>query len=440
MTRILLTGTYNSHNKGDAAMELVARDRIRAELPDADVVISSPFPALDAPFYAPSTVVFCSRRRLIRASLELCAALLWRLLRAAGGRELPALLPGAAMAATRRATLVIDLSGDMLTESSGAHVAYSHFIPLLRAVILGTPFLLCAQSIGPFRLTRPLARFLLRRAAGITVRERVSRDYLISLGLEATLIEQTADLAFLLEPAPAERAREIMVDEGVPLDATCLIGLSVSRLIEARYRKLNPRARSRDFAALMAAVIDELAEREGAIVVLVPHVTGPSTAKDDRRIGREIRELVSRPDVLRSLEGDYRPEELKAVIAQCRAFVGARMHANMAALASGLPTVALAYSHKTHGIMAACGLSDLVLPIERLEEDTLLSLIRTALARRDTVKTELAEKVAAQRRAAAANLTASSLLALCAPGKEDPDPYGPDLQHVGKCRGSALRS
>ena len=153
--RILLTGTYNSHNKGDATMELVARDRIAAALTDAEVVISSPFPGLDEPFYAPTKVVTCSRRQLIRASFELLAALLWRTLHATTGRDHSALLIGETLRETRHADLVVDLSGDMLTESSGPHVAYSHFIPLLRALFVGTPYLLCAQSIGPFKLTRP---------------------------------------------------------------------------------------------------------------------------------------------------------------------------------------------------------------------------------------------------------------------------------------------
>lgn len=436
--RILLTGTYNCHNKGDATMELVARQRIRDALPDAEVVISSPFPALDGPFYAPTPLVPCSRRKLIRATCELLAGLLWRAARAVSGQDLPALLPGAAMKATRRADLVIDLSGDMLTESSGPHVAYSHFIPLLRALVLGRPYLLCAQSIGPFRLTRPLARFLLRRAAAITVREQVSRDYLQSLGIDPSLVRQTADLAFLLEPAPAERAREIMASEGVPLDAPCLIGLSVSRLIESRYRKGNPEAGRRDFAALMAAVIDALVERTGATVVLVPHVTGPSEAKDDRRIGREIRKLVARPCAVRGLEGDYRPEELKAVIAQCRVFVGARMHANMAALASGVPTVALAYSHKTRGIMAACGQSERVVPIEALEPKALLRQVEQALAQREAISAALAGPVDAQRRAAAANLTASGLTALAAPRSGDLKTHEPALRHDGAAREPAV--
>ena len=189
----------------------------------------------------------------------------------------------------------------------------------------------------------------------------------------------------------------------------------------------------------MASLVDALVEQRGAHVVLVPHVTGPSAAKDDRRVGREILERVAHASAVHALEGDYRPEELKAVIARCRAFVGARMHANMAALASGVPTVALAYSHKTHGIMAACGQSDLVMPIETLEPDALLALVMRALDHREAIAAELAERVGAQRRAAADNLTATSLTALAAPRSEDRESHESALRHDGTARESILK-
>jgi polysaccharide pyruvyl transferase WcaK-like protein len=82
------------------------------------------------------------------------------------------------LTAIRDTDLVVDLSGDMLTEDYGPHVAYSHFLPILTALAMGRPVMLCAQSIGPFKLTRGLARFILNRVSLITVREAISFNYL----------------------------------------------------------------------------------------------------------------------------------------------------------------------------------------------------------------------------------------------------------------------
>ena len=67
MPRILLTGTYASRNKGDAALELTAK----------------------GPYF---------------------------------------LIPDEELQQILKSDLVVDLSGDMLTQDYGPHVAYSHFL------------------------------------------------------------------------------------------------------------------------------------------------------------------------------------------------------------------------------------------------------------------------------------------------------------------------
>ena len=47
-----------------------------------------------------------------------------------------------------------------------------------------------------------IAKFLLKRMALITLRERISKQHLEELGITNVPIYLTADSAFLLEPAP----------------------------------------------------------------------------------------------------------------------------------------------------------------------------------------------------------------------------------------------
>jgi colanic acid/amylovoran biosynthesis protein len=378
--RFVLTGTYNSCNKGDAAMELGALQGIAQLYPGSEVTILSPFPDLDLPFYAPVAVERCNRRQLVRGTWGLLRAFIWRAL--AGERTKADWLLGPEFQRVRDADLVVDLSGDMLTEDYGVHVAYSHYIPLLRARVLGRPYVVCAQSIGPFRYTRWLARYLLNGAATVTTRDAISRDYLQRIGVSSRRVEWTADLAFLMTPAPAERADAILRTEGLVRDGRPILGVSVSRLIESHYRSRNPGARSLDFLAMMKHVIERTARKHSARVVLVPHVTGPTLGKDDRLISAALKELLGQSVTASSLIGDYRPEELKAIIGRCSVFLGARMHANIAALSSCVPTVALSYSHKTPGIMSSCGVGEFVAPIETASEDSLGSLVSRAFADR----------------------------------------------------------
>ena len=402
MKSVLLVGTYNSRNKGDAAMQLTAAQQVLQHVPGVRITLSSPFPEIDAPFYHPLPVVRSNRRRLIWATMQLMRAGLWTAAQRRLERDLPALLAEPEVCATRDADLVLDLSGDMMTEDYGPHVAYSHFLPVLLAHALRRPYALCAQSIGPFQWTRPVARRILADAAWITVRDEITLDYVRGLGIRAPRVEFTADLAFLLEPASSERIDELLAAERVSFDEGPVLGVSVSQLIESHYAKHNPHAAAQPLAELIARVLDEVVARSGCQVLFVSHVTGPSRVKDDRIISRAVRAQMTEPAHV--LEGDYDPRELKGVIRRCHAFVGARMHANIAALSSEVPVVALSYSHKTPGIMRLLGQEDLVCPIAELDRADLLEKVADVLGHREERAHTLAERLPAVRARASRNI------------------------------------
>lgn len=256
-----------------------------------------------------------------------------------------------------RSDLVIDLSGDMLTESHGIKLAVSHFGPLLTAHLLGVPYFVCAQSIGPFSRLRRVAKYLLNRAVLITTREPITTDWLNGLGVE---VVQCSDLAFLLTTTAPR-----------PSSKHSTIGVNLSSLYAEHYRSLTQKS-----------IIDELAvalNSLGLPVLLVPHVTGPRASQDDRVILRSLQEKLTCPSQL--IDTDLDPNETKSHISTTAIFIGARFHSCIAALSSHVPTVALSYSHKSIGIMSSLGLQDYVLDhkdacaqtIERLVSDILVN-------------------------------------------------------------------
>lgn len=389
MANILQTGTYNSMNKGDAAMQISTADAISKAMPGSRVRISTPFPDLDRDFYTGYELVVCSRRRLIWASLQLGRAMLWGLF-SRFRLNLNWLVPERELQEYLKADLVVDLSGDMLTEDYGPHVAYSHYLPILLAIMLRRPYVACAQSIGPFKLTRPLARFILNRAKFITVRDQISLDYLLSIGVRAELLNKTADMAFLLNPVSGEEALRLLAEEGFEPDpARPLMGMSLSRLVESKYVKKNPNATTESMVDLFASVLDEIAELYGVDIVFVPHVTGPAASKDDRRIHAEVAaRMHSRNHVITR---EYTPSELKGIIGLFDTMFGARMHANIGALSSGIPTVAIAYSHKTPGIMSMLGQSELVVDIKNLDRAQILQKFEYLHANKAQISRSLSE-------------------------------------------------
>ena len=380
---VLLTGTYSCQNKGDAAMQVSTARQLAEQFGDAvGVAMLAPFADADAFFYAPMPVHPCDRRKLVRGTL--------------------ALRHGAAARKTAAADLVIDLSGDMLTEDYGPHVAWSHFLPLLRAWATGTPYFICAQSIGPFKLTLPIARFLLNRAAGITVRDRISLDYLRAIGIDRAPLIQTADMAFLLEPADRAQSLARIAAAGLNPEAP-ITGVSVSRLIADRFDRQRGRSPG-DFVKGMVNMLARFGEQQQCQFLFTPHVTGPSAIKDDRILSREVAALL--PPSLRcgAIDGDLRPEEIKGVIACTDLFVGARMHANIAALSSHVPTLAMAYSHKTPGIMAECGMADYWLDIDTMDWPEFAAKLDALNTNRTMLRDRLVGRIAHQQAEAQRNV------------------------------------
>ena len=380
--RVLLIGTYCSKNKGDAAMQQVFVAELQRCLPNTEVAIASPFPELDVPHYAPVTVIRSRRRNLPLATLHW---LLLEILHMIG--HTPRHYPlSEEVDAMIQADAIVDLSGDMLTEDYGPLVGYSHFLPLLQAQALGRPVIICAQSVGPFRKLASLAKRIFSRAKLVTVRETFSPKLLDKLNEPAITPLHTADLAFMLQPAPASRVNAILATEAIPPHTQPRLGISVSALLANKTNR-HLGTNDKDKLAIFAQALDHVVDKLGVEVLLVPHVCGPRPSADDRQVGQRMAEQMRHPPL--SLNGEYRPEEIKGIIATCDAFVGCRMHANIAALDNGIPVLAIGYSHKTLGILNDLGLSEWVIPVNDLDPQQLSSTIMKLFAQTSTYRQQL---------------------------------------------------
>jgi colanic acid/amylovoran biosynthesis protein len=395
MTKVLLTGTYCSYNKGDAAMELATAKAILKQIPESEVAISSPFPQYDEDFYAPIPVVWCSRRRLILATMKLLILLLWRGLKSSTGINLRVLVKNAELQHFLTSDVIVDLSGDMLTEDYGVHVAYSHYLPLLMALAANKPFIICAQSIGPFKWTKFLARFLINRARAVTVRDPITRTYLAGIGIQESDTIMTADMAFLLEPCTDERVDEIFNEENICLSNKKIIGISLSALVADKFNKFNAQGKVHNFEDSISGEIIKVCKQYHLSPMFVAHVTGPVREKDDRITCQQVANKVQQAlqEDCQVLRGNYKPDELKGIIGRCFLFAGARMHANIAALSSGVPVLAISYSHKTPGIMQMFSQGDNVSEIEKIDSASFQDAIKNLIENHDSIASVLEEKL-----------------------------------------------
>jgi polysaccharide pyruvyl transferase WcaK-like protein len=364
-------------------MQLAVAAALRSRWPEAQIAIHTPNPEDDRSLYKDLEIVACSRRRPLAALRAVMRAGLWR---ATGG--LAPLSPE--LRSYRAARMVIDLSGDGLTETFGWRCPLSHTVPLLLARLLRTPFCLMAQTIGPFSRFRPWYRWIVGRATFITARDEETFRYLSGWGLSRA-VEQTADLAFLLAPAPRDEARRYLQSLAAYNPAQLLLGITPSNLHNVRAAEKGASDPFSGYLSAVAGACRSLAVETGAQVLILPHVFGPGQNYDDRRAAAALAASL-RPAIEPIVITEPRtPPELKALLGCCDAFVGMRMHSVIAAVSQSVPTIALAYSPKLLALMRRLGMEPFTLDGINLSADSLLARLRSLWQNRSSVREALAQ-------------------------------------------------
>ena len=72
---------------------------------------------------------------------------------------------------------------------------------------------------------------------------------------------------------------------------------------------------------------------------------------------------------------EYNQYEIKAVIGTTDFFIGSRMHACIAAISQGIPTMAVAYSRKFKGVFESIGFGEMVIDARNTEQEEAVTKI-----------------------------------------------------------------
>lgn len=268
-----------------------------------------------------------------------------------------------------------DSFADIYPDKRFAYMAATKLLPILR----GKPLVLSPQTIGPFTRQphRRIAAWICRRAAAVFARDPLSMQLLHELAPDARA-RQVIDVAFALpfeRPAPRD---------GGPVK----VGINVSGLLmSGGYGGKDDYGLGFDYPALTRSLIVQLLAMDGVEVHLVPHVMAPGLPRDDDgaaadRLKADFPALHRHPD-FRSAS------EAKSFIAGMDFFVGARMHATIAAYGAGVPVVPISYSRKFEGLYGGLSYPWLV-NAKGMTTDAALRFILDAFARRADLVADIA--------------------------------------------------
>jgi polysaccharide pyruvyl transferase WcaK-like protein len=170
-------------------------------------------------------------------------------------------------------------------------------------------------------------------------------------------------------------------------ESTPVVGFNVSGLMynspEASRQQFGLRV---DYPRLVLGFLQWLINRTNVRIVLVPHVTTPmGHPESDLEAALQVRARLGQDnaDRVAVAPSDLDAPRLKWLIGRTDWFCGTRMHSTIAALGSGVPTVALSYSLKTRGVFDTCGLADNALEMRHHGTQSLLGRLQYAWSRRE---------------------------------------------------------
>ncbi|ABE50287.1 polysaccharide pyruvyl transferase family protein [Methylobacillus flagellatus] len=243
----------------------------------------------------------------------------------------------------RECDVVFDIGeGDSFADIYGFSRFLIQIVSKLVVLFQRKPLILSPQTIGPFesRFNLKVANNVMQRCTKIFVRDGLSFGYLQKNNLSVNA-EEVIDVAFRLPfQRPSRDSSKVK------------IGLNVSGLLyNGGYTGKNQFGLSVNYPELTRSLLDQFTRIEGCEVWLVPHVLTTSfPIEDDVNVCVQLQELYPAAKLAPSFSS---PSQAKSFISGMDFFLGARMHACIAAFSSGVPVVPLAYSRKFNGLFSA---------------------------------------------------------------------------------------
>lgn len=283
----------------------------------------------------------------------------------------------------------------MLTRNLTGIPFFSSF-PLLAALIK-KPCMIYAVGVGPllYEEGKRLTRFAFEEANIATVRDIESRNLLQSLNPKFKHVKITADPAFSLA-ADKEAAREALLKAAARRDDKPLVGVCL--------RNWNVNIEPEAWQKQIAAGLDMFVESSGCSLVFIPfqHLSGYLLG-DDVAVAEEVVAQMRTSTRATILNGNYSPEAIAGILAQCDMVIGMRLHSLIFAAKAGVPAVGVIYDPKVANLMVSLGMGAYALELKSLTSEQLWTALELAWSKRKQIRRHLMTRAGALEKLAKDN-------------------------------------
>ncbi len=277
--------------------------------------------------------------------------------------------------------LIIDITGgDSFSDIYGLKRFYTWSILKWWINCSRVRLILAPQTYGPYQnfFARRLANYIIKKADVVIARDSLSYEYAYTSNSDTIL---ATDVAFTL---PYEEHLYTMDTDKVN------IGINISGLLyNGGYNGKNQFNLSLDYSSFTDDLILYLNRNESFHIHLIPHVicNDYNFVENDLKICHRIKEKFPKCEISPSFQT---PMEAKSYISQMDIFIGARMHATIAAISCGVPTIPIAYSLKFNGLFNELNYNYFI-DARNLSNDAALEYIKIYLQEVNNLKKAIKE-------------------------------------------------
>lgn len=394
MTRILIVGNHTCGNRGDAAILRGLLECLEEAIPGSKIDITSRFPTSSAWLLGRTLRPDTLNAYYNEAGKQRLGSIRAKLLR----RFIPWLLHGHMtgtwwsrfislprrhadyIASLDAYDLVIQVGGSFFVDLYGP-TQYDHTVC---ALLAGKPIFLIGHSVGPFQhpLFRKISQDVMTRVNALALREEVSLKHMADGQVSQVKVRTAADTAWL-------------VSTGAQANPTADPSVAVT------FRELAPFDKrlgiSQDtYETAFAELLDAVADAGYRVQALSTCTAIDGYPKDDRMIALRVRNRMRRADAMDVEMDELNDVELGNRFARSALTIGTRLHSAIMSMNFGTPAVALAYEHKSEGVMKRLGTPELSMPVNSLLDGTLKAKVLTLL-QDETLRPRIAAAVAREK-------------------------------------------
>lgn len=247
------------------------------------------------------------------------------------------------------------------------------------------PYCFLPQTIGPFKneQIKKVAVKSIENATMCLARDQQSFNFVIQNAPSQKNVVEIIDVAFFM-PFKKKSFDDKFIH----------VGLNVSALLwHGGYTQDNQFGLCVDYKKIIERIIALFLSNANVKLHLISHVvTGERHIENDYAVAYDLSEKFNNPNlILAPLFMD--PIAAKGYIAGMDFFMGARMHATIAAFSSGVPVVPMAYSRKFNGLFVDTLQYPHMVDLKADNEDNIYSFIEDSFSNRAKLKKIITERM-----------------------------------------------